>query len=232
MRCLMIIIFLMCNVCFAARGQQVQPKSATTSADAQKRMYADFERIEGERPVSNNGGAIFIEGFQQNTQAATVFSNSDKPSPRAPFVVVPKGMTTKTIGFEFDIKAPNSYAGVVCEIQGAAKQNDKQVAEDVSGYDFLELQISGQGTNEITVKLVSRDNGVAIVNDAYPQFNVKLTPGFNTYRLPLKQFKQPDWAQKRVNLKDILRKLTAVQITAQSVPSKGAIVMDNLAFAR
>lgn len=228
MKKLLCAFFVLSCMCLGAGAQDAPPKQA---ADG-RRVYADFERVENERIVSNNGGIISVEGYQQNNVQPARFSNSEKPYPRPPLYFMPKGATSMAVAFEFDIRIPNQYAGVFCEIQGAAKQNDKFVAEDMSGYEFLEMQIGGQSVERVTVKIVSRDNGVSATSDAFPEFVLKLSPGFNTYRLALKKFVQPNWVEDKVKVKDVLRKLTAVQIHSLTVPSKGAVVVDNVVFVK
>jgi hypothetical protein len=66
--------------------------------------------------------------------------------------------------------------------------------------------------------------------------SVKIEPGFNTYRIPLKSVSQPFWALEKVNPKDLLKKLTSVNLyihcdnCAASV--KGTVVIDHLIFEK
>ena len=63
----------------------------------------------------------------------------------------------------------------------------------------------------------------------------KIKPGFNTYKIPLSSLSQPSWAQTKVSTKDVLKKLTAVSLTAyceQCTPINGTVVVDNLVFQK
>ncbi|MDQ2921734.1 MAG: hypothetical protein M3R52_09030, partial [Acidobacteriota bacterium] len=57
--------------------------------------------------------------------------------------------------------------------------------------------------------------------------------GFNTYKIPLKILAQPSWMEDRVDTKEVLRKLTSVQISVycnQCTPISGIVVIDNVIF--
>jgi len=83
------------------------------------------------------------------------------------------------------------------------------------------------------IELVSHDNGIKL-GFGFPQAPFNLSPsGFNTYKIELKKFAQPSWVQDRVALKDVLKSLTAVQISVycnQCVTTNGTVVIDNVLF--
>ncbi|MGH9834856.1 MAG: hypothetical protein ACRD9Y_17700, partial [Blastocatellia bacterium] len=73
------------------------------------------------------------------------------------------------------------------------------------------------------------------MSSGYPQMIFKVSPGFNTYRVPLKSISQPSWAETKANPKDVLKKLTSINLVAscnQCTPTKGTIVIDNLIFQK
>jgi hypothetical protein len=101
----------------------------------------------------------------------------------------------------------------------------------VSGYKNLTLQLYATGVTSMTVEFISRGNDIE--TNGHPLLSFKISPGFNTYRVPLNSIKQPSWAEPKVNPKDVLKKLTSINVVAtcnQCVPAKGTIVIDNLIF--
>jgi len=57
----------------------------------------------------------------------------------------------------------------------------------------------------------------------------------NTYLIPLKSLSQPSWVDQKVDTKEVLRKLTAISISAycnQCAPQHGTIAVDNLVFQK
>ncbi|HKR22940.1 MAG TPA: hypothetical protein VJS17_10110, partial [Pyrinomonadaceae bacterium] len=59
----------------------------------------------------------------------------------------------------------------------------------------------------------------------------------NTYLIPLKGLAQPTWVapDDRVDTKDVLKKLTAISVSAycnQCTPSQGMVLVDNLVFQK
>jgi hypothetical protein len=71
------------------------------------------------------------------------------------------------------------------------------------------------------------------MSNGYPQMSSKVSQGFNTYRVPLKSLKQPSSADTKVDSKEVLKKLTSINLVAscnQCTPIKGTVVLDNLIF--
>ena len=59
--------------------------------------------------------------------------------------------------------------------------------------------------------------------------------GFNTYKLKLDSFNQPEWATQLDLKRDVLMKLTSIQIGVtcdKCIIEKGTIVVDNIAFEK
>jgi hypothetical protein len=195
-------------------------------------VYADFEQLKDGRPVSTRGGLVLLIGFQQNPANAVSFTNSDKPWPQSPMVAPAAQNHSQFVAFNFTIPAPNQWAGVSLEIRGMPDKDGKQVAEDLSAYGYLSVQAIAQGTTSMKAELISKDNGVNLADGEQFGFVFKLSPGFNTYRLKLKDFYQPTWVENRKSLKDVLKYLTAVHFVTQEIPSKGQVVIDNVVFEK
>ena len=105
--------------------------------------------------------------------------------------------------------------------------------EDLSAYNFLTLQVIAKGTDYLKAEIISKDNGLQIQPGANHGFVFKLSPGFNTYKLPLSKFTQPDWTVgAKISPKDLLKKLTSVNISATTIPSTGQVVVDNVIFEK
>ena len=206
-----------------------QDKEKDKGKDAGSRLvYADFEELKDGRPVSKRGGLVLLSGFEAANTVS--YTNSDKPWPRLPMVVPAAQNHSQLVAFNFSIPAGNAWAGVNLEIRGLPDNNGKQVAEDLSMYNYLVVQVVAQGTNTMKAEVFSKDNGISADNHS---FQFKLNAGFNTYRLPLKQFTQPKWDNvTRVDLKEVLKKLTGVSFGVQEIPSNGQVVIDNVAFEK
>jgi hypothetical protein len=194
-------------------------------------VYADFEQLKDGRPVSTRGGAVSLFGYQENPANTVSFTNSDKPD-HVPMVAPPAQNHSQLVVFNFRIPAPNQWGGVTLEIRGMPDKDGKQVAEDLSAYSYLSVQAIAQGTNSLKAELITKDNGVKIGDGQDFGYVFKLSPGFNTYRMKLKDFSQPPWVDTRKDIKDVLKNLTAVHFVVQEVPSNGQVVIDNVAFEK
>lgn len=65
----------------------------------------------------------------------------------------------------------------------------------------------------------------------------KVRPGLSTYKVPLSAFAQPSWVtDRRVDPKDIFRKLTSINLTAFcdqcQLNQQGMVVVDNVEFEK
>ena len=82
-----------------------------------KLVYADFEKVENNRPVSSQGGLIQLSGFQESEAHKSTFKGIDGANPAAPELVrIKKDDPNKAAKFDYSLMAPNGYAGVVLEI--------------------------------------------------------------------------------------------------------------------
>jgi hypothetical protein len=216
------------------------PSSANVDASqaSDQLVYADFEKMQDNRPVSARGGYVQLFGGQQNPGTPAKFKGIEGIN--APELVHLKaGDPNKAAMFSYELPASNQYANVTLEIQGLPGKDGKQVAEDVTGYKFLTLQVYAKGSpgptgvTAMRVELTSHDHSVKL-QYGFPQTTFKLNPtGFNTYKVVLKALAQPSWVQDRVDTKDVLKNLTSVNISVfcdQCSPTNGTVVIDNVIF--
>lgn len=201
--------------------------------DTERLVYADFEKMENGRPVSNNGGMVQIYTGQETTPVQ--FKGQASASPGAPEIVVLKGNEKNHVAeFEYTLTAPNQWANVTLEVQGHPSKDGKPVADDVSGYKNLSVQLYVTGVEGVRVEFISHGQGINLPF-GFPQIPLKVKPGFNTYLIPLKYLAQPSWVEQKVDTKEVLKKLTAVSISTycnQCTPQSGTVVVDNLIFQK
>lgn len=216
---------------FGYRNNIASNQGETPSGD--KFVYADFEKVENGRPVSNGGGFIQIYTSQETTPVQ--FKGLANASPGAPELVRLKGDDPNHLAsFDYNLTVPNQWANVTLEIQGRPNKDGKPVADDVSAYKQLSLQLYATGAEYLRVEFVSHGQGIN-ANAGFPQTSVKLKPGLNTYLIPFKTLSQPSWAQDKIDTKELLKKLTAVSISAfcnQCVLQQGRVLVDNLVFQK
>jgi len=212
------------------------PSAASVQGEepaADEFVYANFEKMENGRPVSNGGGLVQIYTAQESTPVQ--FKGLANASPGAPEIVRVKGQEENHVAtFEYTLVGPNQWANVTLEIQGHPNKEGKAVADDISAYKNLSIQLYATGTEGLRVEFISHGQGIPL-NSGFPQISLKLKPGFNTYLIPLKSLSQPSWVEQRVDTKDVLRRLTAVSISAycnQCTPQHGTVAVDNLVFQR
>jgi len=211
--------------------QETSAGATTQSAD--KLVYADFENQTESRPVSNRGGLIQLVSYQENETLRSTFKGLEGANPAAPELVrTSKDNPNRAVSFDFRLFAPNQWAGVGVEIHGQPDKDGKQVPDDLSAYKYLTLQAYATGVTSLRIEFLSRGQGISVTN-GYPQMTFKLSPGFNTYKVPFKSLGQPQWAEPKVGTKDVLKKLTAISVTAYCgpcTPVNGTVVVDNLVF--
>ena len=212
------------------------PPQEAKPADAGRYVYADFETEKDGRPVSNRGGIVQLISYQEHDTAPAKYKGLAGAKPPAPELVRLKADDpNRAAAFEFELPPPNQYAGVGLEVQGEPWKDGKPVAVDLSAYKDVTLQVFAKGQNLTTLRLeiTARGQGLGDPN-SYPQAFFKVSPGFNTYKIPLKSLSQPQWAQPRVAVKDVLKKVTAVSVTAfcqnNCKMTSGTVIVDNIVF--
>jgi hypothetical protein len=220
---LIVSLFILASLSFASVSQE--------SSD--KFVYADFEKMENSRPVSSNGGMVQIYTGQESTPVS--FKGLANATPGAPELIVLKDAPQNHLAsFEYSLVGPNQWANVTLEIQGRPMKDGKPVADDVSGYKQLTLQMYATGVDSLRVEFISHGQGINIAA-GFPQLPIRLKTGLNTYVIPLKGLLQPSWVQERVDSKEVLKKLTAISISAyceQCTPRHGMVLVDNLVFQK
>jgi len=142
--------------------------------------------------------------------------------------------TNHLASFEYNLLGPNEWANVTLEVQGHPVKDGKQAADDVSGYKQMALQLYATGVDSLRVEFISHGQGISL-QAGFPQLPIRLKSGLNTYVVPLKGLTQPSWVQDRVDTKEVLRKLTAISISAyceQCTPHNGMVLVDNIVFQK
>ena len=197
-----------------------------------KFVYADFEKMENGRPVSSNGG--FVQIYTANETTPVSFKGLANASPGAPELIVLKDAPQNHLAtFEYNLVGPNQWATVTLEVQGRPAKDGKPVADDVSGYKQMSLQLYATGVDTLRVEFISHGQGINI-NAGFPQLPIRLKSGLNTYVIPLKSLAQPSWAEK-VDSKEVLKKLTAISVSAycdQCTAQHGMVLVDNIVFQK
>jgi hypothetical protein len=226
-----IIFSALCCLTLVALQAGGEPSASGAAQATDKLVYADFETIKEGRALSSGGGVVQIITYQERPTLESRFKGA--AGTNAPELVrLSKDDPNRAAAFDYELQAPNQYAGVGLEVGAKASEDGKPVALDVSGYKDLMLQLYVTGVESIRVEFVSRGQGMNL-SSGYPQLTFKVKPGLNTYKVPLKSISQPSWAEVKVSPKDVLKKLTAINVFAfcdQCKPTRGTVVVDNLVF--
>jgi hypothetical protein len=120
------------------------------------------------------------------------------------------------------------------EIFGQPEKDGKLATDDVSAYKFITMRLFAKGPQYIRLELITRGHG-ADLESGYPMATFRVSPGFNTYKLKLDSFNQPEWAMPLDLKRDVLKKLTSVVIGVhcdKCIMEKGTVVVDNIAFEK
>jgi len=204
--------------------------STVSQEGGDKFVYADFEKMDNGRPISTNGGMVQI--YTANESTPVQFKGLANASPGAPELIVLKDAPQNHLAsFEYSLVGPNQWANVTLEVQGHPMKDGKTVADDVSGYKQMALQLYATGVDSLRVEFISHGQGINLTA-GFPQLPIRLKTGLNTYVIPLKGLSQPSWAE-RVDPKEVLKKLTAISVSAycnQCTPQHGMVLVDNIVF--
>lgn len=212
------------------------PAPAAQSSDAKTLVFADFEKVENNRPVTARGGLIQMYGYQESQIHKSTFKGQEGADPPAPEIVrVKKDDPNHAMKFDFALFAPNQWTGVTVEFHGLPDTDGKPVPEDVSGFKTLSLEVYATGIEILRLEAIANERGKDMAM-AYPQTTFRVRSGLNTYKVPLKNFNQPAWVEVKVDAKEILKRLTSINLTAfcdQCESNKqGMVVVDNLVFEK
>lgn len=210
-----------------------QETSKPADSNESKLVYADFENAQDGRPVSKRGGQTRLNSWSQNSANPPQFHGMENTNPPAPaFARVTDA--DRAAAFEYEMRIPNEWEGVGLEVFGQPEKDGKLVAEDVSGYKYITFRLFAKGPRMIRLELITRGHG-ANLESGYPMANIRVQDGFNTYKLKLDSFNQPDWATQLDLKRDVLKKLTSVQIGVncdKCIFEKGTVVVDNIVFEK
>ena len=210
-----------------------QDTSKPAESDDSKLIYADFQNLKNGRPVSKRGGMTRLNRWSENPGNPPEFRGLEKADPPAPAAARVTADDTAA-AFDYELRIPNEWAGVNLEVFGQPEKDGKLAVDDVSPYKYITLRVFAKGPQHIRLELISRGNG-ANLESGYPTANFRVSPGFNTYKLKLDSFSQPQWAMP-LNLKsDVLKKLTSITIGVfcdKCKMEKGTVVVDNIAFEK
>ncbi len=210
-----------------------QNASKPPESEASKLIYADFQNVQSGRPISKHGGAVRLNVYSQNSANPPQFRGLENANPPAPAFA---RVTAEDVAaaFDYELRVPNEWEGVNMEVFGEPEKDGKLVPDDVSGYKFISLRVFAKGTQYVKVELITRGQGTNL-ESGYPAAIIHLSPGFNTYKLKLESFNQPEWAMQLDLKQDVLKKLTSVTIGVhcdKCVLEKGTVVIDNIAFEK
>ena len=174
-----------------------------------------------------------LNRYSQNAANPPQFRGLENANPPAP---APARVTADDIAaaFDYELRIPNEWEGVNMEVFGHPQKDGKFVADDVSGYKFITMRVFAKGPQDIRVELITRGQG-ANLEAGYPVANFRVSPGFNTYKLKLDTFSQPDWAMPLDLKRDVLKKLTSITVGVacdKCKLEKGTVVVDNIAFEK
>jgi hypothetical protein len=225
-----IIAFLVVSIAGPVLCQNGAKASAT---DESKLVYADFQDQQYGRPVSKHGGMVRLNPYSQNSANPPQFRGLSNANPPAPAFA---RVTADDIAaaFDYEMRIPNEWEGVNMEVFGEPEKDGKLVPDDVSGYKFITFRTFAKGAQYLKLELITRGLGASL-ESGYPSATIRLSPGFNTYKLKLDSFNQPEWAT-HLDLKlDVLKKLTSVTIGVhcdKCLLEKGTVVVDNIAFEK
>jgi hypothetical protein len=208
-----------------------QDNSKVSESDGSKLVYADFQNAQNGRPVSKRGGRTQLNRYSQNPGNPPEFRGLEKTDPPAPALA---RVTADDVAaaFDYELRIPNEWEGVNLEVFGQPEKDGKLVADDVSGYKFITLRVFAKGPQHIRLELITRGHG-ADLESGYPTANFRVSPGFNTYKLKLDSFDQPQWAMPLDLKRDVLKKLTSITVGVfcdKCTLEKGTVVVDNIAF--
>lgn len=207
------------------------------AAHSNRLVYADFERVDNNRPVTTRGGLIQLVTYEESrTHTSTVKGLAGATPPAPELVRIKKDDPNLAMKFDYALMAPNQWAGATVELHGLPDVDGQPVAEDVSGYKTLSLEVYATGVPILRLETISGERG-RDMRIVYPQMTFKVRPGMNTYKVPMTAFTQPAWVtDRRVDPKDIFRKLTSINLTAFceqcDLNRQGMVIVDNVIFEK
>src|SRR5260370_493493 len=198
------------SILLAAGSVPAQNGSKPPESEASKFIYADFQNQQNRRPVSKHGGVARVNVYFPKSANPPQFRGLENANPPAPAFA---RVTAEDLAaaFDYELRVPNEWEGVNLEVFGEPEKDGKLVPDDVSVYKFITLRVFAKGTQYVKLELITRGQG-ANLESGYPAAIIHLSPDFNTYKLKLDSFSQPDWAVQLDLKRDVLKKVTSVTI--------------------
>jgi len=133
-------------------AQQAPPNTSDT-----KFVYADFERVENGKVVSNNGGLVQMFTAQETTPVKYRGAADGSPAPE---IVRAKGDEKNHFAsFDYTLLGPNQWANVTLEIQSRPYKDQKPGFDDLSGYKTMSLQLYATGADYIRIEFINYIKG-------------------------------------------------------------------------
>ena len=228
---------LLITLVAACASAQSADNAKSSGSDASKLVYADFQNLQDGRPVSKRGGAARLNRYSENPANPPKYRGMENVDPPTP---APARVTADDFAaaFEYELRIPNAWQGVNIEVFGQPEKDGKLLADDVSGYKFITLRLfaksSQPGPQSIRIELITRGHGFTL-DGGYPTASFRVSPGFNSYKMKLDSFTQPEWAPHLDLKNDVLKKLTSVTVGVFCDKCKletGTVVVDNIAFEK
>src|ERR1700682_355587 len=221
-------------ILLVAGSVAAQNASKPTESDDSRLVYADFQNLLNGRLVSKRGGTTRLNRYSENPANPPQFRGQEKADPPAP---APARVTADDIAaaFDYELRIPNEWEGVNMEVFGQPEKDGELVPDDVSAYKFISLRVFAKGPPSIRVELITRGQGASLESGGYPAAEIRVSPGFNTYKLKLDSFSQPEWAVQLDFKRDVLKKLTSVTVGVfcnKCKLEKGTVVVDNIVFEK
>lgn len=207
--------------------------SKSAESNESKLVYADFQDLQNGRPVSKRGGLTRLNWYSQNSANPPQFRGLENANPPAPALARVTDQD-RAAAFDYEMRIPNEFEGVNLEVFGQPEKDGKLVADDVSAYKYITFRLFAKGPKSVRIELITRGHG-ANLEAGYPNATFRIGEGFNTYKLKLDTFIQPDWATQLDLKRDVLKKLTSVTIGVfcdKCTFEKGTVVIDNIAFEK
>ena len=218
---------------FVAVSLTAQNPSKPDASNESKLIYADFQNLQNGRPVSKRGGQTRLNRYSQNSANPPQLRGMENTDPPAPALARVTD-EDRAAAFDYEMRIPNEWEGVSLEVFGQPEKDGKLVADDVSEYKYITFRLYAKGPRSIRLELITRGHG-ANLDGGYPMANIRVQEGFNTYKLKLDSFNQPEWATHLDLKRDVLKKLTSVQIGVtcdKCVIENGTVVVDNIGFEK
>jgi len=88
--------------------------SATQGGD--KLVYADFETVADNRPISNRGGYVQLYKYEESPSGLVRYKGAGTDSSAPDLVRLSKDSPNRAIAFDYELRGPNRWAGVGVEV--------------------------------------------------------------------------------------------------------------------